>query len=141
MWRANRLVDLLAKQAAAIHRLPQSVTRGLEACALYVRYSVAKLGVVTRASNHCPTTVIAAHGLTSTIFARDSEAVQPPRTKHSRIKEPPGCQRTRVEPKEQQQPLTIGDSSGSASPAACIESKRPRIAQPQYLPSIIPYVT
>ena len=79
MWRANRLVDLLAKRAAAPDRVCASVMRGLDECKQYVRYCLAKLGVVTFAANHCRKVVLADDGSSTTVLARDSEAARPPR--------------------------------------------------------------
>ena len=62
-WRANRLVDVLAKQAASTRRAPRiamAVTRLLKSPKAAARHSAALLRQVTHAaSNHRVTTVLA----------------------------------------------------------------------------------
>ena len=74
MWRGNRLVDSLAKQAAALHRPPLSVIKAFEDTARTVRFALAKLGAVTLAANECATFVTAEDGTVSCHSARDSQA-------------------------------------------------------------------
>ena len=55
-WRANRLVDYLAKAAAGRYRVPGSTMRILADATAAVHYSAALLGVVTHtANNFCET--------------------------------------------------------------------------------------
>ena len=79
MWRANRLVDALAKRTASEHRIPQRALADVEAARQLVLYSVAKLGVVTFRANRHPVPVWR-DGTWTTRLARDSTAHrQPPR--------------------------------------------------------------
>ena len=52
-WRANRLVDALAKQAAAHRQAPRAITRLLASARLAVRHAASLLGQVTHAANNC----------------------------------------------------------------------------------------
>ena len=51
-WRANRLVDLLAKRAAAAHRLPHEALALVSAATDAVRHSAALLGLITHGANN-----------------------------------------------------------------------------------------
>ena len=51
-WRANRLVDVLAKKAAAEHRLPPAALSLVSAATEAVRHSAALLGLVTHGANN-----------------------------------------------------------------------------------------
>ena len=104
MWRANRLADLLAKQAAAQEKVPAAVIRGLDAYAQHVRYSLAKVGVVTLASNRCTTIVLAEDGTATTVLARDSDVVRPPRSKGKCCEVPSGPPIALALPPQQRQP-------------------------------------
>jgi len=82
MWRASRLVDELAKAAAGRHILLQEVLHKLEAAAKLVRYSSAKLGVVTHMANSHEVTCVVHGGATATMLCRVSPAArQQPRPK------------------------------------------------------------
>ena len=76
MWRANRLVDFLAKSAAAGQRLPPQITRDLISMRLLARYSLAKLGAVTREANHHAMIVDNGDGTVKTRIKRDSEGLK-----------------------------------------------------------------
>ena len=52
-WRANRLVDALAKQAASIRQAPQAITSIIGSGRAASRHAAALLGQVTHAANHC----------------------------------------------------------------------------------------
>ena len=52
-WRANRLVDALAKEAASSRQAPMAITRLLSSGRAAVRHSAALLGRVTHAANNC----------------------------------------------------------------------------------------
>ena len=73
-WRANRLVDAVAKSAAAATRVEQRVMKSTEGAAAALRYSAAKLGTVTHAASHCAGTVTDANGCTKTVMRRDAVA-------------------------------------------------------------------
>ena len=51
-WRANRLVDVLAKSAAGFDRVSRATLSGVSSAASACEYSLAKLGVVTKACNN-----------------------------------------------------------------------------------------
>ena len=52
-WRANRLVDALAKQAAAGRRAPMAIRRLLESGRVAAKHAAKLLGRVTHAANNC----------------------------------------------------------------------------------------
>ena len=52
-WRANRLVDALAKHAAAQRQAPMAIRRLLVSGRAAVRHAAALLGQVTHAATHC----------------------------------------------------------------------------------------
>ena len=51
-WRANRLVDALAKKGAELHRVPFGLRAQANAAFTAVLHALALLGVVTRCANH-----------------------------------------------------------------------------------------
>ena len=53
-WRANRLADALAKEAAAEHAADAPTVRMVKSSEEAARYHMALLGAVTHRSNHCP---------------------------------------------------------------------------------------
>ncbi len=77
MWRANRIVDCLAKMAAGHDRIPRWVMQQVADAAKLVQYSAAKLGAVTHAANNLSVTVVVDGGATVTRTVRDSTAERP----------------------------------------------------------------
>ena len=77
MWRANRLVDVLAKSAAGRLRLPKWIFRQVEDMAALVQHHCAKLGVVTRMANAHTVTVQGEDGVEKSLTIRDSTAERP----------------------------------------------------------------
>jgi hypothetical protein len=73
-WRANRLVDLLAKSAARPGRLSVKTRLLIAAAAEAVEYSLARLGAVTHAANHYCVTSTSDDGTVSSRIVRDSGA-------------------------------------------------------------------
>jgi len=71
-WRANRLVDLLAKAAAGRHRVPKSTMKLLADAAATVSYAAALLGVVTHAANNYAETSWRADGSAVVVRHRDA---------------------------------------------------------------------
>jgi hypothetical protein len=76
-WRANRLVDLLAKSAARPRRLPREARKLVETAAAALEYSLAKLGAVTHAANHYRVSTVLNDGSTTYSNKRDSSGMQP----------------------------------------------------------------
>ena len=74
-WRANRLVDVLAKAAAEQHAAPTSTTNFLRDAEALVRFKAGMLGCVTHAANNCHVTAVGSDGITRTTVKRD--ATQP----------------------------------------------------------------
>ena len=106
-WRANRLVDALAKSAAAATRLPQSVFSWIQQAEALQRHQAAVLGLVTHAANHFERQVLQADGSMRTQILRDSAGQRPrqPRTWK------------RYPPRQDQQTLVDTPSSASNSTA------------------------
>ena len=76
-WRANRLVDLLAKSAVVPHRLPVSARILIDTAAEALEYSLAKLGAVTYAANNFLLSTVLGDGTTTVTTERDSVARRP----------------------------------------------------------------
>ena len=76
-WRANRLVDLLAKSAAAQHRLPASVFQWLRGAEQLQRHQAAVLGLVTHAATHFEIQSVDADGNVCRGTIRDSWGERP----------------------------------------------------------------
>ena len=72
-WRANRLVDALAKLAAAFGQAPKAITRLLESGRIAVRHGAALLGVVTHAANNHKLQVERPDGTWGTSSIRDAQ--------------------------------------------------------------------
>ncbi len=97
-WRANRLVDWLAKSAARPLRVSARTRACIEDAATALEYSLAKLAAVTHAANHYKADVTMHDGSTVTVNRRDSAGAKPrrlqhntPRLKQGRAKTDAGC--------------------------------------------------
>jgi len=75
-WRSNRLVDCLARSAAARHRLPELQRRLLATAKEALEYSAALIGATAHASSNFPVTTFTDDGSAVTSLRRD--AVPPP---------------------------------------------------------------
>jgi len=73
-WRANRLVDALAKMAAAQSKMPPAMLALLKTATLAAQYSARLLGRVTHAANNCPELVLNEDGTSSQVLRRDSQS-------------------------------------------------------------------
>ena len=71
-WRANRLVDSLAKGAAAFHKIDKKAEAVLTSAAALSQHSLAQLARVTHIANNFSTTVYDDQGKPTTKIARDS---------------------------------------------------------------------
>jgi hypothetical protein len=71
-WRANRLVDALAKMAAAQSRLLPALLALLKTATLAAQYSARLLGRVTFAANNCLKLVHNEDGTVTQVMCRDS---------------------------------------------------------------------
>ena len=78
-WRANRLVDALAKMAAKQKRVPTRLTQLVEAAAEAVEFYAARLGRVTFEANHFRRDIVLPDGTTTHTTVRDSTAVRQPK--------------------------------------------------------------
>ena len=76
-WRANRLVDALAKQAAATRQAPAPVLQVLKSAKAAVRHSAALLGEVTHAANNHKTEVTTVDVSRVTKVIRDAQPRAP----------------------------------------------------------------
>ena len=90
-WRANRLVDALAKQAAALRRAPIAITRLLGSARAAVRHAACLLGRVTHAANNCQLEVLLPDGSHGLRTCRDAQQCTGQRRapKRQRPLEPP----------------------------------------------------
>ena len=71
-WRANRLVDLLAKKAAAARELPPNAVKLLDSGTVAVIAAAKLLGRVTHAANNLRVSVLGEDGNVSTQIMRDA---------------------------------------------------------------------
>ena len=71
-WRANRLVDVLAKSAAAFDRVSPAVLKQVKDAGMAVEHSLAKLGAITHACNHHKVAVLRPDGSQGWRILRDS---------------------------------------------------------------------
>ena len=122
-WRANRLVDALAKQAAAMRQAPPAVLRLLKSARAAVRHSAALLGEVTHAANNHKTT---ATGPDGTQFLKIIRDAQP---KESGL--PRRAARPCSSPTES--PVTVAPIRGSSSELSSLISEKRGMKRP--LPS------
>ena len=88
-WRANRLVDALAKKAARTTHAPRAVTCLLESANVAVRHAAALLGVVTHAANNQKVPVQRPDGSWGFTVQRDSAAVGELRKRKVRVGQEP----------------------------------------------------
>ena len=72
-WRANRLVDALAKMAAGMFVAPPEVTRALDSATEAVKHAAMRLGSVTHAANNHTTTITDDSGNIVKRVLRDAE--------------------------------------------------------------------
>ena len=80
-WRANRLVDKLAKDAASFHALTPQATALINTVAKLTQHSFAQLAQVTHAANHHTVVRVSEDGIATTHVIRDPM----PRPRFSRI--------------------------------------------------------
>ena len=71
-WRANRLVDVLMKRAAAFHQLTADAANTLAHAASLSQWALAQLARVTHSANNHETVSVDEHGVSSTKVTRDS---------------------------------------------------------------------
>ena len=71
-WRANRLVDLLAKSAASPHRHEVKNRFKIEEAAAGIRFALCRLGSVTHAANNYKVLITHPDGEVSNTIKRDS---------------------------------------------------------------------
>ena len=119
-WRANRLVDALAKNAAATVRAPREVRCLLESGKAAVKHAAAMLAVVTHCANNHKVPVQRPDGTWGTRVTRDAQV------RHSR--------KVRRPPKPLAEPAPLPDTTGVGLGRAgewWLErpSKRPRTAR------------
>ena len=93
MWRANRLVDVLAKAAAAKHRLPAWAVQRVHAASRLVLHHAARLGKATHDANNFGSVDTDSNGDSVTKVLRDSTAARP-WARHGRHR----CEVSRAEP-------------------------------------------
>ena len=74
MWRANRLVDFLAKSAASPHRLPKKTVETVKVAATLLQHSAAILGAATHRANNLLVEELLPDGTTAKHRKRDSTA-------------------------------------------------------------------
>eukprot|EP00973_Karenia_brevis_P034718 4790364-Karenia_brevis.AAC.1 len=72
-WRANRLVDSLAKKAAGANRAPSAALNLLDSATHAVKHAATLLGLVTHAANNHKEQVVAPDGKITTIIRRDAQ--------------------------------------------------------------------
>ena len=77
MWRANRLADALAKNAASPHRLPRWASKLVSDAATWTKHQLALLGVVTHAANNLSVTRLVDGGDTRVVICRETTAERP----------------------------------------------------------------
>jgi len=121
-WRANRLVDYLAKAAAGRYRLPVRTRRLLADAAAAVHYSAALLGVVTHAANNFSETSWRGDG--SAVVVKHRDALPLPyddRRRHQAMRRADAAPRTtNSEPKPERKlpPTTAPETPSTSSSAA-----------------------
>ena len=74
MWRANRLVDFLAKSAASPHRLPKRTLDKVKTAAKSLQHFAGVLGAATHGANNFRVEVTLPDGTITTHTRRDSTA-------------------------------------------------------------------
>ena len=80
-WRANRLVDVLARHAANRHRVPQATRELLNLARETVEFYAARVGAVTKAANSYTQTAFREDGTTYLAKHRDAEPPPPRRAR------------------------------------------------------------
>jgi hypothetical protein len=92
-WRANRLVDKLAKNAARAHCVPDLAVNTFEQALCAAEYYAALAGTVTYAGNHFAVDVVRRNGTIGRSIVRDScPGVRPKRDFKTLVKDdPPPC--------------------------------------------------
>ena len=77
MWRANRLVDVLAKAAAAKYRLPAPAVKHVKDASKLYLHHMARLGKATYDANHFRVVDTNCNGSEASRIVRDSTAARP----------------------------------------------------------------
>ena len=82
-WRANRLVDALAKLAAVSRQSSPGARATLTAATRAVRFAGLRLGLVSYWANNLPSTVVDTAGKAHTVLRRDAFSKNHSRTPHA----------------------------------------------------------
>ena len=133
-WSANRLVDALAKQAAAQRRAPVAITRLMASARVAVKHSARLLGRVTHAANQCKHEVVMPDGSKAQRTRRDAQS-------HTGQQRRPGGRREQhrvlAPPVQllQETPAVVGshhercERKRTASQAALLANSRQKVAR------------
>jgi hypothetical protein len=78
-WRANRLVDCLAKMAAMSIAVPDLALSTLHKASKVAEYFAAQLGAITHCANHYPIDVVRKDGTLGKSFIRESNPGKRPK--------------------------------------------------------------
>jgi hypothetical protein len=132
-WRANRLVDGLAKQAAEANQAAQMTLSLLESAREATWHAAKLLGRVTFASNNHPVHSLNAEGKAITRLARDSiDAPKRPKVHaETRKAKPPGPPKLETSGGKQVQPWQppVRETAAAAKKAAQRAGDRATVAQ------------
>ena len=118
-WRANRLVDILAKNGAKAHGPREDVLMLVKSMTCMARHAAAQLGEATHVANNFPQEIISPEGKTVTKVTRDSM----PKPKRIHVTPP----QTRPPPPKPQKPKIISTRIAAWMPCEA-PSKRARVA-------------
>ena len=141
-WRANRLVDALAKQAAAQRQAPKAITRLLVSARVAVRHAASLLGQVTHAANNCKMEVVLPDGSSAQRVCRDAQQHTGQRRSARRLKHllAPGHPAQLLPEGAGQQLVRQGKEAGAckrtASQASLQASRRAKVARAENARSV-----
>ncbi len=123
-WRANRLVDALAKRGAAMHTPPAACIRLLDSAAPAVKHAATLLGAVTHVANNWTVSVVEPDGQTHRRVMRDAEPA--PKGKRRKRDAPAAPPPTRQPPRAASCPPPRAWTQPRARSAACLHAARER---------------
>jgi len=116
-WRANRLADALAKQAAAVDQAPSAAVKLLDSGAHAAKHACKLLGRVTHAANHHMVHDIGTDGTAVSRMIRDSSDA-PRRQPTSKVGQPAAKPAAKKAPAESTKVQAWKMSSGGGKSAA-----------------------
>ena len=144
-WRANHLVDGLAKRAAAVGATTEEETKLIASAERLVKHCAGQLAAATYRANNCVEAFVGKDGMTRSRCIRDSQEIPKAKKKTGNLKPLAALEPPPARPEEPAVESSSGESSAEATKsrrslkraAKAESSKRTRLVQESALNDIL----